>query len=184
MGRRVIVLASGFWRWSARGGEGRDAYRRLWSGVAGWLLAQDPATGAADARPESWVVARGEAVRWWVPGEANDSVRLEIRDSARTVVDTLLPAGTGRSVGPLPPGTYRFAASTADGPSVEGRFDVEARTTEMLPRPTAPEAPSSARVASVVGDPGRPLRTSPWPYLLILVLLCVEWVGRRRAGLR
>ncbi len=182
--RRAIVLASGFWRWAARGGEGRDAYRRLWSGVAGWLLAQDPATVAGDVRPESWVVARGDAVRWWVPGEEGDSVRLEIRDSIRTVVDTLLPAGAGRSVGRLPPGTYRFTASAADDPMGEGRFDVEARTTEMLPRPTTPEAPSSARAASVVGDPGRPLRTSPWPYLLILALLCVEWIGRRRAGLR
>jgi hypothetical protein len=182
--RRAVVLASGFWRWTARSGEGRDAYRRLWSGVAGWLLAQDPATVAGDVRPESWVVARGDAVRWWVPGAEGDSVRLEVRDSARVVVDTLLAAGSGRSVGPLPPATYRFSASTPDGTVAEGRFDVEARTTEMLPRPTTPEAASPARSASMVGSTGRPLRTSPWPYLLILALLSVEWVARRRAGLR
>ena len=34
------------------------------------------------------------------------------------------------------------------------------------------------------GGAGRPLRTSPWPYLLILVLLSAEWVLRRRRGLR
>ena len=182
--RRAVVLASGFWRWAARGGEGDDAYRRLWSGVAGWLLAQDPTTVAGDVRPESWVVARGDAVRWWVPGEEGDSVHLEVRDSIRTVVDTVLTAGAGRSIGTLAPGTYSFAASGTEGPMGEGRFDVEARTLEMLPRPTTPQAPAATRAAAVVGDPGRPLRTSPWPYLLILALLCVEWVGRRRAGLR
>jgi hypothetical protein len=31
---------------------------------------------------------------------------------------------------------------------------------------------------------GRPLRTSAWPYLLLLAFLSLEWVGRRRAGLR
>jgi len=182
--RRAVVLASGFWRWGARGGAGEDAYRRLWSGVAGWLLAQDPTTVAGEVRPEAWVVARGEPVRWWVPGVEGDSVRLEVRDSARTVVDTVLASGSGRSVGTLPPGTYRFAATGPEGPIGEGRFDVEARTTELLPRPTTPEATATTRAASVIGDPGLPLRTSPWPYLLILALLCAEWVGRRRAGLR
>jgi len=182
--RRAVALASGFWRWAARDGVGRDVYRRLWSGVAGWLLAQDPATASGDVRPERWVVPRGSPVRWWVPGEANDSVRLEISDSVRTVVDTVLPAGAGRSLGVLPPGTYRYAASGAEGRVGEGRFDVEARTDEMMPRPTTPQAPPPARAASLAGESGRPLRTSPWPYLLILALLCAEWVGRRKAGLR
>jgi hypothetical protein len=182
--RRAVALASGFWRWAARDGVGRDVYRRLWSGVAGWLLAQDPTTASGDVRPERWVVPRGNPVRWWVPGEAGDSVRLEVTDSVRTVVDTVLPAGPGRSIGVLPPGTYRYAASGADGRAGEGRFDVEARTDEMMPRRATPQAPPSARAASLAGETGRPLRTSPWPYLLILALLCAEWVGRRRAGLR
>ncbi|MFW6199503.1 MAG: hypothetical protein ACOC8K_02925, partial [Gemmatimonadota bacterium] len=36
--RTVLLLASGFWRWAARDGAPRETYRRLWSGVAGWLL--------------------------------------------------------------------------------------------------------------------------------------------------
>ena len=32
------------------------------------------------------------------------------------------------------------------------------------------------------GDGGRPLRTTPWPYLLVIGLLCGEWIGRRRSG--
>jgi hypothetical protein len=31
---------------------------------------------------------------------------------------------------------------------------------------------------------GTPLRTRPWPYLLVIGLLCGEWIGRRRSGLR
>ena len=31
---------------------------------------------------------------------------------------------------------------------------------------------------------GSPLRTRPWPYLFVIVLLCAEWIGRRRSGLR
>ena len=33
-------------------------------------------------------------------------------------------------------------------------------------------------------DLGRPLRAFAWPYLLLLALLCAEWVFRRRSGLR
>ena len=33
--RRAVVLASGFWRWAFREGPDREAYRRLWAGVAG-----------------------------------------------------------------------------------------------------------------------------------------------------
>jgi hypothetical protein len=35
-----------------------------------------------------------------------------------------------------------------------------------------------------VAVPGVPLRTRPWPYLLVIALLCGEWIGRRRSGLR
>jgi len=72
--------------------------------------------------------------------------------------------------------------------AVHGRFDVEARTEEMLPArwsPDTTEGSGAARAASETapGSP-RPLHTLPWPYLAILVLLCAEWVGRRRVGLR
>ena len=93
--------------------------------------------------------------------------------------------GGTASVGVLAPGTYAFQAE-ARGESVgEGRFDVEARTDEMRPPARAPE-PALDAEASVVAAArgGRPLRTSPWPYLLLLALLCLEWVGRRRVGLR
>jgi hypothetical protein len=185
-GRRAVALASGFWRWDARAGAPREAYRRLWSGVAGWLLAEDPAGAAVEVRPERWVGPRGEPVSWWIPGPAPDSVRLEIFDSTDAVsVDTTLATGVEGSTPPLPEGTYRYRATAGDEVRGEGRFDVEARSEEMLPLAVAPRpSPGPEHGPRAAGPGGRPLHAGPWPYLLVLLLLSAEWVGRRRAGLR
>lgn len=191
--RQAVVLASGFWRWSARDGEPRETYRRLWAGVAGWLLATDPAA-AMDVRPERWVAPARTPVGWRMPSEGPDSVRLEIRAVAgEPVLDTVLERTGGALTPPLSAGTYAFRATWGEQALGEGRFDVEARSEEMLPRPAAPGpvgAPGPGAGAGGAGSQdagpsgGAPLRTSPWPYLLVLVLLSAEWVGRRRAGLR
>ncbi|MDP2955780.1 MAG: hypothetical protein Q8N53_05115 [Longimicrobiales bacterium] len=185
-GRRAVALASGFWRWEARAGAPREAYRRLWSGVAGWLLAEDPAGAAVEVRPARWVMPLGEPVTWWMPGSSPDSVHLEILDSAASVsVDTTLASGVDASTRPLPAGTYRYRATAVGEVRGEGRVDVEARSEEMLPPAVAPRPAAVAdRGPRAAGSGGRPLRTSPWPYLLVLLLLSAEWVGRRRAGLR
>jgi hypothetical protein len=52
-----------------------------------------------------------------------------------------------------------------------------------------PLVPASAEgdaltAGAEVERPGSPLRTRPWPYLLVIGLLCAEWIGRRRSGLR
>lgn len=184
-GRRAVALASGSWRWAARGGEGLDAYRRLWSGVAGWLLAEDAGRTAVEVRPEDWVAAPGEPVAWRVPGGPADTVRLELLDTAgAALLDTLL-AGGRVFTGPHPPGAYRYRAARGDEGMGEGRFDVEARSEEMLPVPGVPEGAPGLAAALPAGEGvGTPLRTTVWPYLLLLVLLSAEWVGRRRAGLR
>ncbi|HSG07867.1 MAG TPA: hypothetical protein VLA36_05905 [Longimicrobiales bacterium] len=183
--RKVVVLATGFWRWAARDGEGRDAYRRLWSGVAGWLLASDPRSAAPDVRPERWVTPRGEPVRWWIPGNGRDTVRLQILEDTSVVVDTLVVSAGSVETPVLPPGLYGFRAESSSASVGEGRFDVTARSDELFPLPAAPEVPAGAGVSQPAG-PGesRPLRTLAWPYLLILALLFLEWVGRRRVGLR
>jgi hypothetical protein len=189
-GRVAIALASGFWRWAAREG-GREAYRRVWSGVAGWLLA-DQSVAAADVRPTQWVVAPGEPVTWAVPADSA-ALRLVVTraDSGSVmrppVVDTVLSGGTALATGALPPGPYAFRAEGAAGEVVgEGRFDVAAAGSEMAVQPWDLEGAGAEAVgvAPVDEHPGRPLRTQPWPYLLVIGFLCAEWIGRRRSGLR
>ncbi len=184
--RTGVVLASGFWRWAARDGVPRDAYRRLWSGVAGWLLAEDPAAAAGEVRPERWVSRAGRPLNWWIPARSPDTVRLEIRgEEGAAALHTELVRGVGTTTPPLPPGAYHYRATGGGKSMGEGRFDVEARSEEMLPRPAIPELPSAKPGGSDPGaGAGTPLRRGPWPYLLVLLFLSAEWVGRRRAGLR
>ncbi|MHB1194487.1 MAG: hypothetical protein ACYC6F_15800 [Longimicrobiales bacterium] len=192
--RRAVVLSSGFWRWAARDGAPREAYRRLWSGVGGWLLAEDASAPAGDVRPEWWVSRVGRPVAWRIPAGVPDMVRLEILGAeGATILDTLLARATGATTPPLPAGAYRYRAAGGGGAMGEGRFDVEARSEEMLPHPAVPQLQANAFPGSAGGGragagtedaAGAPLRRSPWPYLLVLLLLSAEWVGRRRAGLR
>jgi hypothetical protein len=181
-GRVAVVLASGFWRWAARD-IGQEPYRRVWSGVAGWLLS-DRSVAAAEPRPVSWVFDREAPVRWSVPGDSAAS-RIVVRRADEVVLDTTVfgPSVESRA---LEPGAYGYSVLDPAGDTLgSGRFDVSAATGEMLPARSVPEPP--ARTASLAGaeaGSGLPLRTLPWPYLLILTLLCVEWIVRRRSGLR
>jgi hypothetical protein len=86
----------------------------------------------------------------------------------------------------LPPGAYRYrVTSDAEAVMTEGRFDVAAATDEMAPPAVEPAAAERAGTPVAGAQAaGRPLRTQPWPYLLVIVLLCGEWIGRRRSGLR
>ena len=182
-GRIAVALASGFWRWAMRDG-GREPYRRVWSGVVGWLLA-DETLAAAEPRPVSWVVDRRTPVEWSVPNDTFPS-RISVHRGDSLVIDTLVSGGGPVSTGILPSGEYRFDVVAESGDTLStGRFDVSGSTSELLPARVQPEVP--IRSASVgIGDEGlgTPLRTLPWPYLLIIVLLCAEWVVRRRSGLR
>lgn len=188
--RRVVVLGQGLWRWGFREGPARNAYERLWAGIAGWLLAGDPAALGSEVRPRARSVPRGDPVRWQAPGMAGDTLRLRIRSAGDSVVlDTVLAAGPGGfSTVPLPPGTYSFLAertTRSEGSVGEGRFDVESFSDELMTLSTPLEAdvapdPSDRPVSRT----GRPLRTHPLPYLVVLGLLCAEWIGRRRKGLR
>jgi hypothetical protein len=184
--RTAVILASGFWRWAARGGTGLETYRRLWSGVAGWLLAADADLAASRPRPEKWVFGRDETVTWRVPGQVGDSMVVAISSDGELVTELALPAGTGVPTGPLPPGSYTYRFGDPGDPLLEGRFDVAARTDELAIAPARMDGLNDPGEGSGGGEPesGRPLRTASWPYLLALGLLCVEWIGRRRAGLR
>jgi hypothetical protein len=189
-GRRAVMLASGFWRWGFRTGAPREAYRRLWAGVAGWLLADVTVAGGAIVRPTERVVARGQPVRWEAPTFAGREVRLQLTRGDSAVLDTVLavPEGGRLDTPSLPPGVYgyRGADASGEGEEAEGQLEVEAHTDELRHAAARDlrDVEPLPRGETVDSRNLRPLRTHPLPYLLVLVLLCGEWIGRRHRGLR
>ncbi len=187
--RRVaVLLARGFWRWAARGGEPRDSYRRLWAAATGWILAARPVAARRGARPETPVQPVDEPVAWRASGAEGDSVALSATAAdGRVALDTLVtvPANGRFVTPPLPPGRYEWRARGRD--STAGRLDVEAFSGDML-RPVRDAARLSVAAGSGEAFPaaagGRRLRAWPPVYLLVLLALCAEWIGRRRSGLR
>lgn len=188
--RRAAVLASGFWRWGFREGRAREAYRRLWAAVSGWLLATQSVASGPGVRPSDRVLPRDEPVEWRAPGLAGDTVALQVRGSDGVVLDTTLaiPPSESFRTNPLSPGEYSFVAGArgvADAHG-SGAFDIESFTDELLLLPVALDATegSTSPAVATAAPAGRPLRTYPAPYLVLLTLLCVEWIARRRLGLR
>ena len=188
--RRAVVLASGFWRWAFRGGPDREVYRRLWAGVAGWLLASAPQDGATPVRPEKRVWSSREPMAWRGPGWIGGNVHLALSVGDSVVLDTTVVvdgAGLMRTRAlPVAEYSYRITRPGEDGSIGSGRIESEGHTLELLRRPvdislTEPDAAEGVPTRVRLGPP---LRTHPGPYLLILVLLSAEWIGRRRGGLR
>ena len=182
-GRVAVALASQFWRWAARE-NGHEPYRRIWSGIVDWLLAGEEVI-AAEPRPMVWVTSRGQKIAWSLGGDSS-SVHLEVWSGTEVVTDTTLVGGGEAMTGALDPGLYTYTlVSESDDTVGAGRFDVSGVSLEMLPVAKMPElSPGSLSSPGNAEDSGRPLRTYPWVYLLIMVLLCSEWIVRRRTGLR
>jgi hypothetical protein len=185
--RVVIVAASGFWRWRFRGGASADAFAAVWGGVFDWLAEErlDPRA----AVPTLSSVRAGEPIRWRRGGAARtDSVRLSIEprtptaagapDSSRARTVTLhWPAGASVTESPaLSPGVYDVRAQ--GGSSVL----VVNPSRELVPRQPAVRAGRVGTAARPSDAPG--LRSKAWAFALAAVLLCGEWVLRRRIGLR
>ncbi|MEX2529502.1 MAG: hypothetical protein WD960_01910 [Gemmatimonadota bacterium] len=205
-GRDAVAFASGFWRWGNRTGAPREVYRGLWSGVAGWLAAAEGVAGPQPIRPLEPVVARSESFEWLAPdgGEGVLTLRFEgiAEDESEMGAEeervVRLDAGGRGRAEPLPPGRWRWtgsveggrAAERAEDDPIEGEGEVEVETwVDALATPPLDSVPARVEAAErVTGTPGvpegRPLRTFPLPYLLLLGLLCAEWVLRRRVGLR
>ena len=190
-GRRAVALASGFWRWGFREGAGRDAYERLWSGVAGWLLADEPLARGPGVRPQERVVPWGEPVTWTAAGLAGVEVGVRLSRGDTVGVDTVVtvPEAGRFRLPTVAPGTWTWRAEglsdTVASGTWEGRLDVERWTSDLRhPRDTLLARSGGSGEVERAGDGGRPLRTHPLPYLLVLALLSAEWIGRRRKGLR
>lgn len=191
--RRAVVLARGFWRWAFRPDAARDVYDRLWSGVAGWLLAAGDDVGGG-VGPLTPVVAAGRPVAWRaapLPGGQLEVTTTDEAGAERT--DTLAVDARGQAqLGPLAPGSHRWSAralapdSLADlGRSWEGRVEVESHTDEFRwARDTTLPGWEGRGGEASPADAGRPLRTASWPWMLLILFLAAEWILRRRSGLR
>jgi hypothetical protein len=177
--RRVIVTGAGFWRWRFRAGASADAYAALWGGIFDWLAAE-----RADRRgavPDAGVVRAGQMIRWRRGSSADSVVRASLqRRSATPTGDSLtlrFPAGLATvETPPLPSGVYDV---TVPG----GRTVLVVNESAELV-PLRPRLRSSAVGRRARSDDARRARTTGWLYALAILLLCAEWVARRRAGMR
>ena len=180
--RRIVVAAEGLWRWASRAGETRELYRSMFAGLAGWHLE------AADRRPLELVSTRlsaGDTIRWRAAPEV-DEVRLTVRDSTGSPIwsDTLATPDTLITGPPAPEGTLRFEAEGRLGPEgfrVGRPFEAEGTVRELAAR-EAGDPLDDALAASGLSAvrAGRAV----WPFVLAALMLCGEWLWRRRIGLR
>ena len=177
--RTVVVGGSGFWRWRFRGGVASDAYGALWGSIFDWLSAQRADRRAAV--PDDRVFRAGEPIRWRRGSQTDSQVVLTLtRRGAPARVDTVSLTFASQSTiqesAPLAAGVYEVSAR--GGRSL---LTVNA-SREWLPR--APRAKSGAAGGTVLSDSAPRLRDHGWSFAVALGLLCLEWVLRRRQGLR
>jgi hypothetical protein len=179
--RTVTVTASGFWRWRFRGGAGADAYAALWGGIFDWLAAER--VDRRGAVPDEALVRAGQSIRWRRGSSADSVVRVVVQRRGRGArSDTLtlrFPAGVAIKETPaLPAGVYDVI--------------VPGGRTTLVVNAAAELLPTHSRLQS--SSVGRRARTDDAPhargfgggvlFVAVIVLLCVEWIARRRAGLR
>jgi hypothetical protein len=175
--REMTVLADGLWRWGFRGGSSEQAYRSFVAAAASWLLGgADSATGRA--RPVRPVVANGRPVVFEWLG-ASRPTPLEVVWSADNTTrrDTLRFDGAGRAEAWLPVGAYRYRLEGGGA----GTVAVEEYSDEWLPRPVVLENREAQTLAAAGASRARGW---VWLFALCVLGLTVEWLGRRRLGLR
>ncbi|MGH7678097.1 MAG: hypothetical protein ACRENU_06490 [Gemmatimonadaceae bacterium] len=177
--RRVVtVTGSGFWRWRFRGGASGDAYAALWGGIFDWLAAE-----RADRRgavPEESSVRAGNPVRWRRGSRPDSLVRVIVQRRRDPRADTFaLRFGASNAVQetpPLPQGIYEVTI-----PGGRTLLAINA-SAELLPSRNRLVSGTVGRRAAADNAPRA--RNSGWLYALAVLLLCAEWVIRRRVGLR
>jgi hypothetical protein len=177
--RRVAVIAaSGMWRWRFRGGVASDAFTAMWGGIFDWLAAQRADRRAAV--PDERLLRAGDPVRWRRGSPTDSVVVVALHARGGTRVDSL---------------TLRFpndANIVESKPLAPGIYDVTTRgggallavnpSREWLPR--APRVASGSVRGTIAADTAPRLRDEWWAYTLVILLLCAEWILRRRRGMR
>ena len=177
--RRVaVVAAAGLWRWRFRGGVAADAFTAFWGGIFDWLAAERADRRAAV--PDDRVVHAGEPVRWRKGSAVDSVVALTLRLRGGTRVDSLTlrfpPDANMVESKPLPAGIYDV--TTQGGKTL---LAVNA-SREWLPR--APRISATRQRGALSADTAPRLRGAGWAYALAILMLCAEWLLRRRHGLR
>ena len=177
--RRVaIVAASGLWRWRFRGGVASDAFTALWGSIFDWLAAERADRRAAV--PDDRLIRAGDPIRWRRGSPLDSVVAVTVRQRGAARVDSLTlrfaPGVNVVETHPLPAGIYEASArgGTALLPVNPSR--------EWLPR--APGVASGAIQGLTSADAGPRLRGAGWAYALAILMLCAEWILRRRRGMR
>ncbi|MDB4875919.1 MAG: hypothetical protein JWM41_2365 [Gemmatimonadetes bacterium] len=176
--RVVIVAASGLWRWRFRGGVASDAFTALWGSIFDWLAAERADRRAAV--PDERLLRAGDPVRWRRGSAADSVVSVTLKPRGGTRVDTV---------------TLRFSSAATiveSRPLPEGIYDVGTRggtallavnpSREWLPR--APRVTTAGIRGAVSADAAPRLRGAGWAYALAILMLCAEWILRRRRGMR
>jgi hypothetical protein len=176
--RTVVVPAAGFWRWRFRGGAPAAAHSAFWGSVIDWLAAER--ADRRSATPADGAVREGQAVRWR-RGSPNDTiVTVALTRRGGTTSDSIsvrFPAGSLFAESPsLRAGVYDV--TTTGGASVL----VVNPSAEVLPRrPTVLDG--EIGTGEALTDAPR-LRGIGWIFAIVIMSLCLEWILRRRLGLR
>ena len=178
--RRIAVLgAEGFWRWRFRGGVRAEAYDAFFGSLYDWLV-----EGRSDRRPVipvSQALRSGEPIRWRRGASTDSVVQLTITRRSATgrvytvalhFTDTVSVAESA----PLAPGLYDVRMNGG-----QALLAVNA-SRELVPRRATIRA-GAVGGGSVVGE-APTARSLAWLYVVAVLLLCAEWLLRRRAGLR
>jgi hypothetical protein len=175
--RSVTVAADGLWRWAFRGGASEQSYRTWVAATTSWLLGgADSARGIAS--PVRSVVQHGRPLvfEWAGRGAAVASPVVWTGPSGERS-DTLRFDGAGRATVRLPPGEYRYRFPAGGG----GIVAVEEYSDELIPSPVT----LTGRTARVPRPEGRTAaRDWLWLFGICVAALSVEWLARRRLGLR
>jgi hypothetical protein len=204
-GRNVVLLGTGYYRWALADDEAQRAFWRSWVATLGrWLAgAAAAAKGPLVRLPAGGRLTAGE--RLAAPVEATGGVawRIEREPGGEVVVSGEIEAGADPVVraGPFAPGIYRLLVERDEGAAFPSeRFVVEAWAPDLAW--TAADTASLARAARASGGellgedevalrpPARVtggeggavigLGTTPWLYLVAVLLLLADWgLGRR-----
>jgi hypothetical protein len=175
--RTIVVSGSGYAGWALRGGRSAEAFGALWGAIFDWLAA-----GRGDvraARPMAALLRAGDAVAWR-RGGADSIVSVQLRRRGDAGVDSLTLRFAGASFETTSPalaaGVYDVQAE--GGPSVL----VVNASREWVPR--APTVRDGVLSRGTLSPDAPRLADAGWPFVLALLLLCGEWIGRRAAGYR